>query len=82
MMRSISVPLKQIYVPAKMRKELDREKLDALAEDILENGLRTPIQVRPDKDRFVLVTGLYRLEALTLLGEETVEALVVQSRRY
>jgi ParB-like chromosome segregation protein Spo0J len=81
-MRPTSVPLEQIYVPIKLRKELDPAKLESLAEDILENGLKTPIQVRPDKGRYVLVTGLYRMNAMALLGEETVEALIVQPRRY
>lgn len=35
--------------------------------------------MRPDKERYVLVTGLHRLEALKALGEDTVQALIVRT---
>ncbi len=81
MMKTIFIPLGDIYVPVKHHGKLDGAKAESLAEDILENGMHTPIQVRLGKDRYVLVTGLHRLEAARLLGEETVESLVVQARR-
>ncbi len=81
MMKTVFIPLADIYVPVKHNGMLDAAKAESLAEDILENGMRTPIQVRQGKGRYVMVTGLHRLEAVRLLGEETVEALVVQVRR-
>ncbi len=81
MMKTVFIPLADIYVPVKHKGMLDAAKAESLAEDILENGMRTPIQVRQGKGRYVMVTGLHRLEAVRLLGEETVEALVVQVRR-
>jgi hypothetical protein len=39
---------------------------------MLEIGQATPIVVRWDGDRFVLVEGLHRLEACKALGEETI----------
>ena len=45
----------QVYVPVKRAKTLDPEKVMRLAEDILENGQRAPIQLRKDGERFVLV---------------------------
>ena len=51
--------------------------MDQLAESILEEGLQTPIGVRHDGKRFVLVTGLHRLEACRALGEETIRAIKV-----
>jgi putative ABC transport system substrate-binding protein len=39
---------------------------------MLEIGQETPILVRRDRDRFVLVEGLHRLEACKALGEETI----------
>lgn len=82
MMKPVAVKLAEIYVPQKLRKSLDPAKVDALAESIIENGLQSPIQVRRDKDRFVLVTGLHRLEAVRMLGEATIDALIVAARQH
>lgn len=81
-MKSVPVQIDEIYVPIKLRKELDAAKVDALAESIIDNGLQTPIQVRRDKDRYVLVTGLHRLEAVRTLGEATIDALIVAARQH
>lgn len=81
MQRSIQVPIAEVYVPAKRRKELDDARVSALAEEILEEGMKTPIMVRPDKGRWVLVEGLHRLEALRALGEGEIEAYEVQPRQ-
>ena len=80
MMKSIAIRLDEIYVPTARRATLDDAKVQALAEDILEKGLQFPIQVRRDKDRYVRVAGLPRLEAMRALGSESIEALVVQAR--
>lgn len=69
-----------VYVPAKRRRLLDPARAEALAEAMLEEGQKTPIQLRRDGDRFVLIEGLHRLEALRSLGEETVTAVLVQAR--
>jgi ParB-like chromosome segregation protein Spo0J len=81
-MKSVAVRLDQIYVPTALRRELDPAKVEALAESIIDNGLQTPIQVRRDKERYVLVTGLHRLEAVRALGETTIEALIVAARQH
>lgn len=80
LMKSVAVPVEQIYVPARLRKTLDPDKVEELAESIIENGLLNPIQVRRDDDRYVLVTGLHRLEAARMLGEKTIDALIVRAR--
>lgn len=80
-MKSVAVRIDEIYVPRALHATLDPEKARRLAEQILEDGQKTPIQVRPDKDRYVLVTGLHRLEAMRALGEETIDALIVQARK-
>jgi len=81
MQRSIQVRIDEIYVPAKRRKELEPAKVEALAEAIIEEGLKTPIMVRADASRWVLVEGLHRLEALRELGEAEIEAFHVQPRK-
>ncbi len=71
----------QIYVPVKRRKTLDQAVVDRIAENMLEVGQLTPILVRQDGDRYVLVEGLHRLEACKALGEETILGLLVQARQ-
>ena len=70
-----------IYVPAAKRKTLDPKIVDEIAESMLEEGQSTPIQVRQDGERYVLIEGLHRLEACKALGEETIVGLLVQARR-
>ncbi len=82
MLDSVPIALDEIYVPAKRRRTRDDAKVDALALDILENGLKNPIHVRRDEKRYVLVEGLHRLEAVRALGEDTVDALVVSAKRH
>ena len=81
LMKTVPVPVDQISVPAQLRRTLDPEKVQRLAEDILSAGQKTPIQVRRDGGRFVLVTGLHRLEAMRALGESAIESLIVRARR-
>lgn len=73
-----------VRVPAKRVRTLQPEKVEALAEDMLENGQKIPIQCRKDpkeaEPRYILVEGLHRLEALRALGEDTVTAYLVQAR--
>lgn len=82
MLRIQKVGIADVYIPTARRKLLHPETVRALAEDIVENGLTTPIQVREDGKRFVLVEGLHRLEAMRWLGEETIDAYLVQARRH
>ena len=69
-----------IYVPAKRRRTLKQTTVEALAESILEDGLKVPILVREDGARYVLVEGLHRLEACRALGEEVIACTFVQAR--
>jgi ParB-like chromosome segregation protein Spo0J len=80
MLQKTEIPLALIHVPVKRRQTFDAAKAAALAESIMEEGLRVPIRVRPDGDRFVLVEGLHRLEACRSLGEETITGVVAQAR--
>lgn len=82
MLRVTRVPVEGIYVPAARRKTLHPATVRLLAEDILENGLKTPIQVRHDGRRYVLVEGLHRLEAMKWLGETEIDAYLVQARKH
>ena len=80
MLEKLSVSIDSIRVPAKRAKTLDDTKLGLIAEDIIEKGQTTPIQIRIDGDGYVLVEGLHRLEALRALGETSVDAYIVRAR--
>jgi sulfiredoxin len=82
MLKRETFAIANIYVPVKRRATLNPQVVDAIAESILEVGQKTPILVRPDGNRFVLVEGLHRLEACKKLGEETIVGFVVQARRH
>lgn len=58
MLKKRRFPIDMIYVPLKRARTLDADRVLALAEDILENGHRTPISLRPDGKRFVLIFHL------------------------
>ena len=73
--------IEDIYVPVKRRRTLDPVVVNTIAESMLEEGQRTPIMVRRDGERLVLVDGLQRLEACRSLGEETIVGVIVQARR-
>lgn len=82
MLRSKKIAIDDIYVPAARRRALDADAVRALAEDILENGLKIPILVRHDGKRHVLVEGMHRLEAARSLGEAEIDAYLVQARKH
>jgi sulfiredoxin len=82
MLKMEKFPIADIYVPVKRRATLNPKTVHDLAENILENGQQTPVLVRRDGARLVLVEGLHRLEACKLLGEETIAGYLVQARRH
>jgi sulfiredoxin len=82
MMKRETFAIGNIYVPVKRRATLDPKKAQEIAESILQVGLQSPILVRQDGERLVLVEGLHRLEACKQLGEETIVGYVVQARRH
>ncbi len=80
-MENQTFQIENIYMPVKRRKLIDMEKVNSIAESMLVEGQRTPILVRRDGEKLVLVEGLQRLEACRSLGEETIVGLVVQARQ-
>jgi len=81
-MKDEKIPIDEIYVPAKRRTTLNPETVEQLAAEILEEGQKSPILVRHDGKRYVLVEGLHRMEACRALGEETVVGVLVQARKH
>ena len=71
-----------VYIPVKRKMTLKPDKVNAIAESMTDAGQKTPIQVREDNGRLVLVEGLHRLEACRALGEDTIKAILVQARRF
>lgn len=80
MLERQTFPIDQIYLPTDKRKGLDDAKVQALAEAIMEEGQKTPIRVRQGKDRYVLIEGAHRVEALKALGETQVTGFLVKGR--
>lgn len=80
MLEKQSLPIDDVRVPAKRARTLNPARVQELAEDMLDNGQTTPIRVRADAEKFVLIEGLHRLEALKALGEETIEGFLVHAR--
>jgi len=81
-MKPLVIKIDEIYVPTGLRHPLDPKKLEEIAVSIADIGQQTPILVRPDRERYVLVSGLHRLEACRALGETTVIANLVQARKH
>jgi sulfiredoxin len=77
-----SFPIDNIYVPVKRRATLDKARVSAIAESMLVSGQISPIMVRADGARFVLVEGLHRLEAAKALGETTIFGFRVDARKH
>jgi len=82
MMKRESIPIASIYVPTKRRSTLNPKTVDDVAESILQVGQQSPILVRRDGKRFVLVEGLHRLEACRKLGETTILGYLVDARKH
>jgi ParB-like chromosome segregation protein Spo0J len=75
-------PIADIYVPVKRRATLKPAQVQEIAASMLEVGQQTPIMVRQDGERLVLVEGLHRLEACKALGETTIQGYLVQARKH
>jgi sulfiredoxin len=75
-------PIADIYVPVKRRATLKPALVQEIATSMLEVGQQTPIMVRQDGARLVLVEGLHRLEACKALGESTIQGYLVQARKH
>jgi sulfiredoxin len=82
MMKRETFAVADVYVPVKRRATLVRKRVDEIAASMLDNGQQTPILVRADGARFVLVEGLHRLEAVKGLGEKTIVGFRVEARKH
>ncbi len=81
-MKRETFPVADIYVPVKRRATLEQKRVDEIAASMLNDGQQTPILVRPDGARFVLVEGLHRLEAAKALGEKTIVGFRDDARKH
>ncbi len=78
-MKTIVIDVDKIYVPVKSAKNADEARAEAMAEEFMETGKITPIRVRDDGNRYVLVNGVNRLAAMKALGEKTIAAFLVRA---
>ena len=82
MLKRENFAIDNIYVPVKRRATLKPATVREIAESMLEVGQQTPILVRQDGARLVLVEGLHRLEAAKSLGETTIVGYLVDARKH
>jgi sulfiredoxin len=82
MLKTQKFTIADIYVPVKRRKTLNAQTVAEIAASMLEVGQQSPILVRQDGGRFVLVEGLHRLEACKALGEATIVGYLVDARKH
>ena len=82
MLKPISVKIDQIYVPKDRLKELNSERINIIAEEIIAEIEYQPIHLRKGKGRYVLVSGAHRLEAHKALGETNIQAIIVGARLF
>jgi hypothetical protein len=82
MLRVERFAIESIYIPVKRRATLKPRTVQEIAQSILEVGQTTPIRVRRDGERFVLIEGLHRLEACKALGEQTILGYLVQAPKH
>ena len=80
-MDTYKIAIEDVYIPVKRKRDINPDKVDEIAESMMEDGQKVPIMVRDDGKRLVLVEGLQRLEAARALGEETIQALKVSARQ-
>jgi sulfiredoxin len=71
MLKITALPIDAVSVPVKRTKTLDAAKVEALANDMLDNGQTTPIQVRADGKRLVLIEGPTGWRPSRALGEDS-----------
>ena len=82
MLKPISVKIDQIYVPKDRLKELNSERINIIAEEIIAEIEYQPIHLRKGKGRYVLVSGVHRLEAHKALVETNIQAIIVGVRLF
>ncbi|HPW52810.1 MAG TPA: ParB/RepB/Spo0J family partition protein [Erysipelotrichaceae bacterium] len=63
--------------PYQPRKAFDQEKLNELAQSIIENGVFTPILVREATGGYELIAGERRVKASLLAGKEDIPAIIM-----
>ena len=69
-------------MPKDRLKELNIERVNVVAEEIIAEIGPQPIHLRKGKGRYVLVSGINRLEAHKALGETDIKAIIVGARLF
>jgi len=82
MLKVVPVNIADIYVPTDRRKELVQGEVDAIVAAMMKGDAQKPIRVRQGKGRFVLIAGVNQLEASKQVGEASIDAYIVQARKF
>lgn len=73
------LPLERITVLPQVRQQIDEESLRGLAVTLKRIGQQSPIRIRRDGDRLIVVDGERRLMAAKLAGFSTI-AVIIEER--
>ncbi len=77
-MSQVEIPLKEIRPnPYQPRKHFDEEKLNELAQSIKKHGIFQPIILKQSIQGYDIVAGERRFRAASLVGLETIPAILV-----
>lgn len=72
----VDLDIEQLEADPANPNELDAETRSALIRDIEENGFVQPLVVRPHQNRWLIIDGQHRWEALRELGHKTVPCVI------
>ncbi len=74
-----ALPIKEISAnPLQPRQNFDKEALNELAASIKEKGVITPVTVRADDDKYILIAGERRWRASQLAGLTEIPAYIIE----
>ena len=77
--RRVDIELNQIRPnPYQPRKAFDEEKINELAQSILEHGVFTPVLVRESLQGYELIAGERRVRASEVAGQTTIPAIIME----
>ena len=75
--QTVLLPLDSIDFADRLRS-VNRSAVNHIAESIRRHGLQNPVQVRPlEDDRYALIAGAHRCQAIRSLGQDKIEAFVL-----
>ncbi|MCK4762540.1 MAG: ParB/RepB/Spo0J family partition protein [Candidatus Aminicenantes bacterium] len=73
---AVEIPLDKIRIEKQVRKNLDKEKIQELAQSMIGEGLIEPVIVEVSGEEYILTIGERRVRAAQLLGWKMIPAII------